>query len=222
MEMTRDKLAGMIDHSALKAAATESDIRRLCQEAMEYRFACVSTNSAYVALAAKLLAGSGVKVDATVGFPLGAASTAAKVCETEDSIHNGAEEIDMVMNVGAVKSGNDALAERDIAAVVEAAGAKVTKVIIETCYLSEEEKRRACAIVRRVGPTFIKTSTGFGAAGATVEDIRLLKELVGDGIQVKAAGGIDSCRKALELLAAGATRLGLSRGPKIIQEFQAT
>ena len=220
--MTRDKLAGMIDHSALKAAATESDIRRLCAEAMEYRFACVSTNSAYVALAAKLLGGSGVKVDATVGFPLGAASIAAKVCETEDSIRNGAEEIDMVMNVGAVKSGNDALAERDIAAVVKAAGSKVTKVIIETCYLSEDEKLRACEIVKRVEPTFIKTSTGFGTAGATVEDVRLLKELVGDGIQVKAAGGIDSCRKALELLAAGATRLGLSRGPKIIQEFQAT
>ncbi|MBN2498892.1 MAG: deoxyribose-phosphate aldolase [Deltaproteobacteria bacterium] len=204
-------IAGLIDHTLLKPDATEADIRRLCAEAREHSFASVCVNPAWVALSAQLLAGSPVKVCTVIGFPLGATTPTAKAIETRDAIANGATEIDMVINVGALKSGDDELVKRDIEAVVQAArGQALVKVILETALLSREEKVKACLLAKMAGADFVKTSTGFSSGGATVEDIALMRETVGPDMGVKASGGIRDRQTADAMVAAGATRIGAS------------
>lgn len=213
-------LAGMIDHTLLKPDATEKDIVQLCHEAKQYQFATVCVNGSYARTAAKLLHGTGVGVAVVVGFPLGATLTEIKVQEVFAAKAHGAREIDMVMNIGWAKSGDWEAVERDIFRVVEAAhccGVTV-KVIIETCLLNEEEKQKAAEVVKRSGAEFIKTSTGFSSGGATVEDVRNLKAWVGDGVKVKASGGIRTREFALQLIEAGAERIGASASLKIISE----
>ncbi|WP_425806825.1 deoxyribose-phosphate aldolase [Desulfitobacterium sp. Sab5] len=213
-------LAGMIDHTLLKPDATEKDIVQLCHEAKQHQFATVCVNGSYARTAAKLLHGTGVGVAVVVGFPLGATLTEIKVQEVFAAKAHGAREIDMVMNIGWAKSGDWIAVEKDIVRVVEAAhccGVTV-KVIIETCLLNEEEKQKAAEIVKRSGAEFIKTSTGFSSAGATVEDVRNLKAWVGEGVKVKASGGIRSREFALQLVEAGAERIGASASIKIISE----
>jgi deoxyribose-phosphate aldolase len=204
-------MAALIDHTLLKADATESDIRKLCAEARQHVFASVCVNPAWVGLAAKLLDGSPVKVCTVIGFPLGATTATAKAVETRDAIANGAREIDMVINVGALKSGDDDRVRRDIAAVVEAArGTAIVKVILETALLSREEKVKACLLAKMAGADFVKTSTGFSTGGATVEDIALMRQTVGPDMGVKASGGIRDRATADAMVAAGATRIGAS------------
>ncbi|MFH2005495.1 MAG: deoxyribose-phosphate aldolase [bacterium] len=204
-------IARLIDHTMLKADATETEIRKLCEEAREYTFASVCVNPTNVALAASLLQGTPVLVCTVIGFPLGATTPTAKGIETRDAIANGAREIDMVINVGALKSGDDDLVRRDISAVVEAArGQAIVKVIIETALLSREEKIKACLLAKMAGANFVKTSTGFSTGGATAEDIALMRETVGPDMGVKASGGVKSAEDAKALIAAGATRIGAS------------
>lgn len=212
-------LAGMIDHTLLKADATEKDVVRLCHEAKEYHFASVCVNPAYVPVAAKLLYGTGIGVAAVIGFPLGATLTEIKVQEVLAVKALGARETDMVMNIGWAKSGAWDKVERDIFRVVESAHCcgMLIKVIIETALLSEEEKRRAAKIVVKSGADYIKTSTGFGGGGATVEDVKQLRAWVGDKIKIKAAGGIRTREVAAALVAAGADRLGTSAGIALVQ-----
>lgn len=209
-------LAKTIDHTLLKPDASVDQIRVLCQEAAEYGFAAVCINPVYVDLAAHLLAGSGVKVATVVGFPLGATLTDVKVAETKAAIERHADEIDMVINLGAVKSGGWDAVEQDIRAVVEAAEGKTVKVIIETCLLTTEEKRLACQAALAAGAQFVKTSTGFSTGGATVDDIRLMKEVVGDNALIKASGGIRTREQAEAMIAAGASRIGTSAGVTIV------
>lgn len=201
-----------IDHTLLKAEATEADIRKLCKEAIEYDFYAVCVNSCYVSLASKELADSGVKVASVVGFPLGAAHTAAKVCETEIAVSEGADEIDMVLNIGALKEGRYNFVEDDIRAVVQAAakGSAIVKVILETCLLTDDEVIKACQLAQNAGAAFVKTSTGFSTGGATAHHVKLMKDTVGDALQVKASGGIRDKSKALEMIEAGADRIGAS------------
>lgn len=203
-------IARLIDHTILKPNATQEEIGKLCEEARRFCFASVCINPTYVALAASLLRGSGVAVTTVVGFPLGSTTPTVKAIEARDAIANGADEIDMVINVGALKSGNDALVLDDIKAVREATRGKVLKVIIETALLTKEEKVRACQLGKRAGADFMKTSTGFSSGGATVEDIRLMREVVGPQMGIKAAGGIRDPEFAHALVAAGATRIGAS------------
>lgn len=207
----------MIDHTILKADATEKDVRRLCDEARAYGFATVCVNSCWTALAAELLAGSGVGVTTVVGFPLGAMSTAGKAAETAAAVADGATEIDMVINIGRLKAGDDDFVRDDIAAVVKAAGDAGVKVIIECCLLTDAEKVRACEASVAAGAAFVKTSTGFSTGGATVEDVRLMRATVGDRCKVKAAGGIHTREEALAMIEAGADRLGCSSGIAIAQ-----
>ncbi|HOA42628.1 MAG TPA: deoxyribose-phosphate aldolase [Bacillota bacterium] len=201
-----------IDHTLLKAEATEADIRKLCKEAIEYDFYAVCVNSCYVSLVSKELADSGVKVASVVGFPLGAAHTAAKVCETEIAVSEGADEIDMVLNIGALKEGRYNFVEDDIRAVVQAAakGSAIVKVILETCLLTDDEVIKACQLAQNAGAAFVKTSTGFSTGGATAHHVKLMKDTVGDALQVKASGGIRDKSKALEMIEAGADRIGAS------------
>ncbi len=204
-------VAHAIDHTLLKADATEEQIRKLCGEAREYEFASVCVNPGWVSLAAELLAGSPVKVCTVIGFPLGATTPTAKAIEARDAIANGATEVDMVINVGALKSGDDDLVRRDIEAVVNAArGQALVKVIIETALLSREEKVKACLLAKMAGADFVKTSTGFSTGGATVEDIALMRETVGPDMGVKASGGVGDRQTAEAMVAAGATRIGAS------------
>jgi len=204
-------VAHAIDHTLLKADATEAQIRKLCEEARQYQFASVCVNPGWVSLAAELLAGSPVKVCTVIGFPLGATTPTAKAIEARDAIANGATEVDMVINVGALKSGDDALVRRDIEAVVNAArGQALVKVIIETALLSREEKVKACLLAKMAGADFVKTSTGFSTGGATVEDIALMRETVGPEMGVKASGGVGDRKTAEAMVAAGATRIGAS------------
>ncbi|MEM3341991.1 MAG: deoxyribose-phosphate aldolase [Thermoplasmata archaeon] len=204
-------VASYIDHTLLKPDATEEDIRKLCTEAAQYKFASVCVNPAYVPLAAKILKGTGVKVCTVIGFPLGATTSTTKALETRDAIANGATEIDMVINVGALKSGRDDIVREDIEAVVNAArGQAIVKVILETALLTREEKIRACLLAKMAGADFVKTSTGFGPGGATVEDIKLMRETVGPEMGVKASGGIRDRKTAEAMIAAGATRIGAS------------
>ena len=182
--------------------------------------ACACINSCYTSLAVGLLKGTNIKVDVTVGFPLGAVATNVKVFEAKEAIRNGAHELEMIINIGALKSGNNKFVEEDIKAVIRAAEGRITKVIIETCYLDEEEKVIACEIVKRAGADFVKTSSGFGSGGATVEDVKMMKQIVGDGIEVKAAGGINTFKKAIEIIQAGATRIGTSSGVAIMEGFK--
>lgn len=210
-------LAKRIDHTILKADATRADVERLCAEAREHGFATVCVNSCWTALAAQLLEGTDVGVTVVVGFPLGAMSTVGKAAETRQAVADGATEIDMVVNIGQLKDGDDESVTADIAAVVEAARPAAVKVIIECCLLSDDEKVRACRDSVAAGAAFVKTSTGFSTGGATVEDVRLMRATVGDACQVKAAGGIHTRAEAEALLEAGADRLGCSAGIAIIQ-----
>ena len=210
------QFASMIDHTLLKPNATQEEIGKLCQEARQYRFASVCVNPAYVGLCAKLLRGSDVKVCTVIGFPLGSTTPTVKAIEARDAIANGADEIDMVINIGALKSGNDSLVLEDIKAVREATRGKILKVIIETAYLTRDEKIRACKLSKEAGADFVKTSTGFGPGGATVEDVKLMREVVGPEMGVKASGGIRDCKTASEMIKAGATRLGTSASVAIV------
>ncbi|WP_223593050.1 deoxyribose-phosphate aldolase [Neobacillus bataviensis] len=207
----------MIDHTLLKADATKEEIKILAEEAKEYSFASVCVNPTWVSTAAKILADKPeVKVCTVIGFPLGASTPETKAFETINAIENGADEIDMVINIAALKDKQDDLVEKDIRAVVEAANGKaLVKVIIETCLLTNEEKIRACEISVKAGADFVKTSTGFSTGGATVEDIRLMRETVGPEIGVKASGGVRSREDALAMVEAGATRIGASSGVSI-------
>lgn len=218
--LTSQTIARMIDHTALAASTTAADIEKLCAEARQYHFASVCVNPCYVAMASKLLQDSDVKVCAVVGFPLGANRSRTKAAEAVDAIWDGAAEVDMVVNVGAVKSGRFDLVEADIAAVVSAvAGTGLIKVILETCLLSDDEKRRVCAICVACGVDFVKTSTGFSTGGATVEDIRLMREAVGPEMGVKASGGVRDRATAAAMIEAGATRIGTSSGVAIVEGF---
>ncbi len=207
-----------VDHTLLKPNATQEEVGKLCEEAKAYCFASVCVNPSYVALSAKLLAGSGVKVCTVVGFPLGSTTPTVKAIEARDAIANGADEIDMVINVGALKSGNDAVVFDDIRAVREATRGKLLKVILETSLLSQEEKVRACAMSKKAGADFVKTSTGFGGGGATVEDIALMRQAVGPLMGVKASGGIRDAKAAEAMIKAGATRLGTSASVAIVTD----
>ncbi|TGE40226.1 deoxyribose-phosphate aldolase [Desulfosporosinus fructosivorans] len=205
-------LAGMTDHTLLKPQATEKDIVTLCHEAQQHKFATVCVNPTYVQTAAKLLHGTGIGVAAVVGFPLGATFTEAKVQEVFMVKAHGGKEVDMVMNIGWAKSGHWEAVEQDIVRVVETAHGcgLLIKVIIETCLLTEDEKKTVAEIVKRAGADYIKTSTGFAGGGASVEDVRNLKAWVGEGVKVKASGGIRTRECAIELVQAGAERLGTS------------
>ncbi|MDT0162035.1 deoxyribose-phosphate aldolase [Bacillus sp. AG4(2022)] len=210
-------VAKMIDHTLLKADATKEQIEVLCSEAKEYSFASVCVNPAWVSYASELLEGSGVDVCTVIGFPLGASTPEVKAFETKNAIENGATEVDMVINIGALKSGSSDLVEADIRAVVEVAkGKALTKVIIETSLLTEEEKVLACELAVKAGTDFVKTSTGFSTGGATVEDIRLMRKTVGPEIGVKASGGVRSTEDAQQMIEAGATRIGASSGVAIV------
>ena len=205
-------IAGMIDHTLLKAAATSADIKKICAEAREYKFASVCVNSCYAKLVTEQLEGTGVKTCCVVGFPLGAMSTRAKAYEAKCAVEDGAAEVDMVINVGALKEGNDQFVDDDIRAVVEASAPAIVKVIIETCLLTDEEKVRACELSEKAGAAFVKTSTGFSTGGANAADVALMKKTVGDRLQVKASGGIHTPAQAKELIEAGADRIGASNG----------
>ncbi len=218
--MPPEQLAQLIDHTNLKPEATEDDIRRLCVEAKQYQFAAVCVNPIYVPLATTLLVDSPVRVASVVGFPLGANETDTKVYETKQAIIAGADEIDMVLPVGVLKAGKHDVVLKDIGAVVQAAQGAVVKVIIEACLLTDEEKIRACQIAQEAGAHFVKTSTGFSTHGARVEDVRLMRQTVGDALGVKAAGGIRTYEQAVAMVQAGATRLGTSGSVKIMEEAQ--
>lgn len=214
--MKKQEIAAMIDHTLLKAFATPAQIEQLCKEAAEYHFASVCVNPAYVALAASLLKGTGVKVCTVIGFPLGANSSAVKAFEARDAIANGAEEVDMVINVGAMKAGDYELVEKDIKAVVDAADGTLVKVIIETCYLTDEEKVLACKAAAKAGADFVKTSTGFGTGGATPADVALMRSSIPDTMKVKASGGVHNYEEAMAVVEAGASRIGASAGMAIV------
>lgn len=216
--MDTKKLAGMIDHTLLKADATPEAVRRLCAEARQWRFASVCVNGSYVELAAQELEGSGVKVCTVVGFPLGAASSAAKAAEARDAVERGADEVDMVLNVGRLKAGDDAYVRDDVAAVRKAADGRTLKVILETCLLTDAEKERACCICKEAGADFVKTSTGFSSGGATEADVALMRAAVGPDRGVKASGGIRTRSDAERMVAAGASRIGASASVAICQE----
>ena len=221
MEYTKKNVAGMIDHTLLKADATEAQIAKLCQEAKEHGFASVCVNPGYVPEAAEALKGTDVRVCTVIGFPLGATSSEAKAAETADAIAKGAAEVDMVVNVGRIKSGNWDYVRSDIAAVVNAArGRALTKVIIETCLLTDDEKIRVCEIAKEAGADFVKTSTGFSTGGATAADIALMRKTVGPDMGVKASGGIHSTEEAIALIEAGASRIGASAGIAIISGLE--
>ncbi len=215
-------VAKYIDHTLLKPEATRDEIEKLCQEARSFNFASVCVNPTWVKECAFALHGSPVKACTVVGFPLGASVADVKAYETRRAIFDGATEIDMVINIGALKSGDDAIVKRDIRGVVEAAheACAIVKVILETALLTDEEKVRACLLAKEVGADFVKTSTGFSRGGATVADIELMRRTVGSEIGVKAAGGVKDLTSAREMIAAGATRIGASAGVKIVQESQ--
>ncbi|WP_419876360.1 deoxyribose-phosphate aldolase [Candidatus Pristimantibacillus sp. PTI5] len=211
------EVAAMIDHTILKADATKEEVLQICREAKQYQFATVCVNAGWVAAAAEELKGSGVGITTVVGFPLGATTTASKAAEAKFAIEDGATEIDMVLNIGLLKSGDLDGVERDVAGVAAAVkGQAVLKVILETGLLTDEEKVTACEICKKAGADFVKTSTGFGKGGATVEDIALMRRTVGPDIGVKASGGVRDRETALQMFAAGATRIGASSGIAIV------
>jgi len=212
-------IAKYIDHTILKPEATVEDVKKLCKEAREYNFASVCVNGCYAALVSTELAGSDVKTCVVVGFPLGAMTKEAKAFETIDAINNGADEIDMVINVGALKDKNYDLLKEDIEAVVNAAkGKAIVKVIIETCLLTDQEKVKVCEISKEVKADFVKTSTGFSSGGATKEDIALMRKTVGPDLGVKASGGVRDYKTAMDMINAGASRIGASAGIAIVSE----
>ena len=206
-----------IDHTILKATASSSDVQKLCEEAIEHEFYSVCVNGCYVADAKHILQGSDVKIAAVVGFPLGAMTTAAKVFEAKEALENGASEIDMVINVAKLKDGEFEYVENEIRQIKEAIGDNVLKVIIETCYLTDEEKVKACELSLVAKADFVKTSTGFGTGGATYEDVKLMKSVVGDNAKVKASGGVRDKETAQKYVELGAERLGTSSGIDIVK-----
>ena len=206
-----------IDHTILKATASNADVQKLCAEAIEHKFYSVCVNGCYVADAKHLLQGTDVKVAAVVGFPLGAMTTAAKVFEAKEAVENGASEIDMVINVAKLKDGEFEYVENEIRQIKEAIGDNVLKVIIETCYLTDEEKVKACELSLAAKADFVKTSTGFGTDGATYEDVKLMKSVVGDNAKVKASGGVRDKETAQKYVDLGADRLGTSSGIDIVK-----
>jgi len=212
----REDLAQMIDHTLLKPDVAREDLAKVCEEARTYRFASVCVNSANVGFVKKMLSGSGVMTVAVVGFPLGASSSSAKAFETKQAIRDGADEIDMVVNIGALKSRDHALVFDDIYAVVQAARQHPVKVILETSKLNHDEKVIVCALSKAAGAAFVKTSTGFGGGGATIEDITLMRAIVGPELGVKASGGVRDESGAEAMLAAGATRIGASASVAIV------
>lgn len=213
-------IAKYIDHTNLKPYATKEDIIKLCEEAKKYGFYAVCVNPYRVKLAKEQLEGTDIKVASVIGFPLGATPTEVKVFEAKKALEDGADELDMVINIGALKDKDYEYVKNDIAEVVKVAHEKgaVVKVIIETCYLTDEEKEIACKLAMEAGADFVKTSTGFGTGGATVEDVRLMRRIVGDKLGVKAAGGIRTYEQAMAMIEAGANRIGTSSGVKIVEE----
>jgi deoxyribose-phosphate aldolase len=228
--MTLDELAKSIDFALLRPDATINDVRRFCEKALEHNFATVFVNPCYIPIIGNLLRESAVKAGVAIGFPLGASTTSVKRFEAEDAIERGAREVDMVMNVGALKSGQPEMVARELASIVEltrkkeveeSTGTILVKVIIETCYLTDAEKRTACRLVEESGADFVKTSTGFGPSGATPYDVRLLRKSVSSNVGVKASGGIRNLEQVISMLDAGASRIGTSSGVEIVTEFLA-
>ncbi|MCK3922997.1 deoxyribose-phosphate aldolase [Streptococcus suis] len=215
------KLNKYIDHTILKPETTQEQVEKILAEAKEYDFASVCVNPTWVALAAESLKDSDVKVCTVIGFPLGANTPAVKAFETKDAISNGADEIDMVINIGALKTGNYDLVLEDIKAVVEASGDKLVKVIIEACLLTDDEKVKACQLSQEAGADYVKTSTGFSTGGATVADVALMRKSVGPDMGVKASGGARSYEDAIAFIEAGASRIGASSGVAIMNGAQA-
>ena len=214
-------LAKYIDHTLLKPDASHAQIKNICEEALKYNFASVCVNSCYAGLVSEMLRGSDVKTCCVVGFPLGSMLSDAKAFETKAAMKQGAQEIDMVINIGALKSGDHSLVQNDIAAVVAAADHKaLVKVIIETCLLSDEEKVQVCELAKKAGADFVKTSTGFSTGGAVEGDVALMRKTVGSEMGVKASGGIRDLDSTLSMIEAGATRVGASAGVKIIQQSE--
>jgi len=224
MSYSAPNIARLIDHTLLRPEATHADILQLCREALEHHFASVCVNAYWVPLAASQLAGSDVKVCTVVGFPLGATSTEAKVAETEAALRAGAQEIDMVLNIGALRGDDDRAVEEEIALVAAAChrGGAILKVILETALLNDDQKIVACRLSQMAGADFVKTSTGFSSSGATVPDVVLMRRAVGLEMGVKASGGIRTLDDLLKMLAAGATRIGASAGVKIVEAARAT
>ena len=213
-----NKVANMIDHTILKAFATTEDVKAICKEAKEHNFFSVCINPTHIELVKKELEGSNVKVCTVIGFPLGANTPEVKAFETKDAIAKGADEVDMVINIGALKDKNYDLVLRDIKAVVDAADKKaLVKVIIETCYLTDEEKKIACELSVKAGTDFVKTSTGFGTGGSTPQDIKLMRDVVGREIGVKASGGVRNLNDAKAVINAGASRIGASASVAIVK-----
>lgn len=218
--MDKKQLAKMMDHTILKATATPEQVEKICREALEIGAASVCINPCNIEQTKELLAGSDVKVCTVIGFPLGANTTAVKMYETQDAIKRGAEEVDMVINVGALLAGDTDTVFNDIKGVVEAADGTLVKVIIETCYLDDEQKKTACELTMKAGADFVKTSTGFGSNGATVHDVKLMRSVVGDKLKVKASGGIRNYKDAMDMVNASADRLGVSASIAILEEAE--
>lgn len=210
-------LAEYIDHTNLKPTASTADMVNLCQEAKTFGFYAVCVNGCHVAFAKENLKNTPIKVAAVVGFPLGAMSTKSKVFEAKDCLDNGADEIDMVLNIGWLKSNHDTEVRNEIQAIKKAIGDKTLKVILETCYLTTDEKKRACTLAVEAGADYVKTSTGFGSAGATFDDIILMKKMVGEKAKIKASGGIKDKETALKYIELGVSRIGTSSGPSLLK-----
>lgn len=221
-QLTEKTLAGMFDHTNLKAFADRGAMEKLCREAKTYGFAMVAINSVQAGLCRELLAGTPVHVGAAISFPLGQTTIETKVFETKDALKNGADEIDYVVNLTEVKNGNWDYVRKEMESIVSACrdADAISKVIFENCYLEKEEIRHLAQIALQVRPDFIKTSTGFGTGGALVEDVRLMKETVGDAVKVKAAGGIRTWQSCREMIEAGAERIGTSAGIQILEQFR--
>jgi len=217
--LNRKDIAELIDHTLLRPDASYPDINRLCEEALQFGFYSVCINPCFIKMAKELLKDSNVRVATVIGFPLGMTLTEVKVYEAMNASLLGADEIDIVINIGALKSGDWETVRKDISDVIMATKGLIHKTIIETCYLDDNEKRRAVEITLEVGSEFIKTSTGFGPLGARVRDIRLIKSIVGDAAGIKAAGGIRTLKQVLSMLKAGATRIGTSAGVRIVREI---
>jgi len=215
--ITKRQIAKMIDSTLLKPDATSDDIKKLCRDAKKYNFASVCVNPCFVSLASDLLISVDVKVCCAIGFPLGAATPETKVFEARDAVRNGADEIDMVLNISALKAKKYETVKKEIKDIVDVVGKVAVKVIIETCYLDDEEKIKACLIAKEAGAHFVKTSTGFGSKGATAEDVALMRKTVGPNMGVKASGGIRTIDDAVRMINAGANRIGTSRAVEIVE-----
>lgn len=218
--MSRWNLSDLIDHTVLRPDATKDDVLRLCQEARDNKFTVVFVPPCYIDEAVEAVTNTGIRVGIPIGFPLGGHTTKTKVAEAIEAVDRGARVLDMVLNVSRLKSGDHSLVRSDIAEVVKATPGIEHKVILETCYLTQEEKRTACHLVVEAGAEYVKTSTGFGAAGATVEDVRLMKDIVAGRVKVKASGGIRDWKTTLAMLEAGADRIGTSASLKILNEWR--